>query len=361
MAERRVNFGLWYDFRNPGEGRRSFEDLYAQSLEQIRWAEGLGFDSVWLTEHHFCEDGYTPSPLVVAAAIGQATERMRIGTNLMLLPLADPLRLAEDSATLSILTGGRFDLGVGLGYRQVEFDYFGRKISHRPSLMEEGVSLLRKAWSGEPIEHQGQRFQVDGLAVSPVAANPPRLFMGGMSEPAIARAARLGDGFLSTGGIGHDLYVEALAEKGARPGRGAICAGNWGIIAEDPEAEAAKLGDCVLYQANQYVSWGAFGPPDEVPLFPNAASAIREGLYDLWDAEQAVASLTKMLREYPEIIDVHFWAQFPGESVESGSRRMQYIANHVLPRVRKELASAPGERSSVTTGPRPENMKKEKR
>ena len=157
MAERRVNFGLWYDFRNPGEGRRSFEDLYAQSLEQIRWAEGLGFDSVWLTEHHFCEDGYTPSPLVVAAAIGQATERMRIGTNLMLLPLADPLRLAEDSATLSILTGGRFDLGVGLGYRQVEFDYFGRKISHRPSLMEEGVSLLRKAWSGEPIEHQGQR------------------------------------------------------------------------------------------------------------------------------------------------------------------------------------------------------------
>lgn len=343
MAERRVNFGLWYDFRNPGGGARSFEALYAQSLEQIRWAESLGFDSIWLTEHHFCEDGYTPSPLVLAGAIGQATQRMRVGTNLMLLPLADPLRLAEDSATLSILTGGRFDLGVGLGYRQLEFDYFGRKVSHRPSLMEEGVALLRKAWSGEVIEHRGRRFQVDGLAVSPVAANPPRLFMGGMSEPAIARAARLGDGFLSTGGIGHDLYVEALAKEGGGPARGAICAGNWGIIADDPEAEADRLGEHVLYQANQYVSWGAFGPPDQVPLFADAESAIREGLYELWDAEQAVASLTTMLKEYPQIIDVHFWAQFPGESVESGSRRMEYIAQQVLPRVRKNLAGAEGE------------------
>lgn len=337
MADRTVNFGLWYDFRNPGPTERSFESLYAASLEQIAWAETLGFDSVWLTEHHFCDDGYTPSPLVVAAAIGQHTRRMRIGTNLMLLPLADPLRLAEDTATLAILTGGRFDLGVGLGYRQLEFDYFGRKLSHRPSLMEEGVALLRQAWRGEAIHHHGKRFEVEGLSVHPVAANPPRLFMGGMAEPAIARAARLGDGFLSTGGIGHDLYVQALEAQGKPRSAGAICAGNWAIIAEDPEAEAARIGDYVLYQTNQYVSWGAFGPPDQVPLFPDAESAIRDGLYELWDAEQAVAGLVDMLKAYPEIIDVHFWAQFPGESVESGSRRIEYIAGKVLPRVREAI------------------------
>ena len=170
MTERTINFGLWYDFRNPGGSSGSFEALYRESLEQIAWAESIGFDSVWLTEHHFCDDGYTPSPLVIAAAIGQITSKMRIGTNLMLLPLADPLRLAEDSATLSILTGGRFDLGVGLGYREVEFDYFGRKISHRPSLMEEGVELLRRAWAGETIHHQGKRFKVDGIQVTPVGA-----------------------------------------------------------------------------------------------------------------------------------------------------------------------------------------------
>lgn len=85
---RSVNFGLWYDFRNPS-GELSFEDLYRANLEQMAWAETVGFNSVWLTEHHFCEDGYTPSPLVIAAAIGERTKEMRIGTNLMLLPLAD--------------------------------------------------------------------------------------------------------------------------------------------------------------------------------------------------------------------------------------------------------------------------------
>ena len=253
----------------------------------------------------------------------------------MLLPLADPVRLAEDAATLAILTDGRFDLGVGLGYREVEFEYFGRKLINRPSLMEEGVQILRQAWSGAPVSHSGKRFNVDNLSVTPVPQKPPRLFMGGMAEPAIERAARLGDGFLSTGGIGHDVYVHALST----PSEGAICAGNWAIIAADPEREAVNLGEHVLYQTNQYVSWGAFGPPDEVPLFPDAESAIRGGLYELWDADLAVTHLTQMLQDYPQIIDVHFWAQFPGEPVESGSRRIEYVAEHVLPAVRAKLTT----------------------
>jgi alkanesulfonate monooxygenase SsuD/methylene tetrahydromethanopterin reductase-like flavin-dependent oxidoreductase (luciferase family) len=338
MTPRRVNFGLWYDFRNPPPSALDFESLYRASLEQIAWAETLGFDSVWLTEHHFVDDGYTPSPLVIGAAIGQRTRRMRIGTNLMLLPLADPVRLAEDAAALAILTEGRFDLGVGLGYRQLEFDYFGRKLAHRPSLMEEGVAILRQAWSGEPVHLRGKRFAIDGLRVSPRPSKPPRIFMGGMAEPAIARAARIGDGFLSTGGIGHDVYVRALAAAGKPRSAGAICAGHWAIIAADPEREAAKLAGPVLYQTNSYIEWGAFGPPDQVPRFQDAASALRDGLYQLWDVEQAVVGLTAMLREYPEIIDVHFWAQFPGEPIESGSARMELIARSVLPRVRRALA-----------------------
>ena len=332
---RNVNFGLWYDFRNPQPSAVSFETLYRASLEQIAWAESLGFDSVWLTEHHFCADGYTPSPLVIAAAIGERTRRMRIGTNLMLLPLADPMRLAEDAATVSILTGGRFDLGVGLGYRQLEFDYFGRKLSQRPSLMEEGVAIIRQAWTGEPVRVAGKRYRIDGLAMAPVPTRAPRLLMGGMSEPAIARAARLADGFLSTAGIGHDSYVDALRAQGKTSG--AICAGHWGIIAKDPDAEVAKIGAHVLYQINQYVEWGAFG--DGVAPYPNVEAAIRGGPYELLDADAAVAGLTKMLRDSPAIVDVHFWAKFPGESVDSGSTRIEYIAERVLPRVRANLAT----------------------
>ena len=335
---RTLNFGLWYDFRNPPPSTTSFETLYRGSLDQMVWAEELGFNSVWLTEHHFCADGYAPSPLVIAAAIGERTKKMRIGTNLMLLPLADPLRLAEDAVTLSILTEGRFDLGVGLGYRELEFNYFGRSLKNRPSLMEEGVALMRAAWTGEPIHFSGKRYNVDGLQVTPTAQTTPNIYMGGMADPAIERAARLGDGFLSTGGIGHDVYVKALSDQGKGADAGRICAGNWAIIAEDPAAEAAKVGPHVLYQTNEYVSWGAFGPPDEVPLFPDSDSAIRDGLYELWDADQAVTELTKMLTDYPQIVDVHFWAQFPGESIESGNKRIEYIAGNVLPRVRAALA-----------------------
>ena len=336
--KRVVNFGLWYDFRNPALDRSgeapTFEALYAENLEQIAWAETLGFDSVWLTEHHFCEDGYTPSPLILAAAIAMRTQRMRIGTNLMLLPLADPVRLAEDSASVSILSGGRFDLGVGLGYRTLEFDYFGRSLKNRPSLMEEGVEILRRCWSGQPVAFSGKRYEIGDLRVSPVPASAPAILMGGMSEPAIRRAARLGDGFLSTGGIGHDTYVEAAGEEGKDP---AIYAGSWAIVSPDPEKEAVEVGPHVLYQANQYVAWGAFGPPDETPLFPDPQAALRDGLYQLWDAELAVRELSEMLRKYPAIRDVHFWAQFPGESVEHGSRRIEYLAGSVLPRVRNAL------------------------
>ena len=334
---RSVNFGLWYDFRNPPSSSMTFEALYRASLDQMVWAEDLGFNSVWLTEHHFCDDGYAPSPLVVAAAIGERTKAMRIGTNLMLLPLADPLRLAEDAATLSILTDGRFDLGVGLGYRELEFNYFGRSLKNRPSLMEEGVALMRAAWTGEPIHFEGKRYQVDGLRVTPTARTTPKIYMGGMAEPAINRAARIGDGFLSTGGIGHDVYAKALIDQGKPADAGRVCAGNWAIIAEDPEAEAANVGPHVLYQTNEYVSWGAFGPPDEVPLFPDSESAIRDGLYELWDADMAVQALTQMLSDYPQIVDVHFWAQFPGESIDSGNKRIEYIATKVLPRVRAAL------------------------
>lgn len=328
-----INYGLWYDFRNPAQWRQPFEEFYAERFTQIVEAEKMGFRSCWLTEHHFCDDGYTPSPLVLASAIAARTEQMRLGTNLMLLPLHDPVRVAEDAATLSLLSGGRFDLGVGIGYRQAEFDQFKRKISHRPSLIEEGIEILRRSWSGEPVNFSGKRFEVGDLRVTPAPETKPKIYLGGMAPPAIQRAARVADGFLSTGGLGIETYNEALEQQGKSIQDGDIIFGSWAIIAEDPEAEAAKVGDHVLYQTNEYIKWGAFGPPGITPLFDNAAAAIKNGMYELWDADMAVTELNKLLKTYPNIRDIHFWAQFPGESVESGNKRLRYIAEKVLPRL----------------------------
>tara|TARA_R110001592_G_scaffold363372_2_gene686170 strand:- start:32122 stop:33123 length:1002 start_codon:yes stop_codon:yes gene_type:complete len=330
----KVNYGLWYDFRNPQQWRVPFEAFYAERLQQIADAEQLGFDSCWLTEHHFCDDGYTPSPLLLASAIGVRTRSMRLGTNLMLLPLHDPVRVAEDAATLSLVTGGRFDLGVGIGYRQMEFDQFGRKLTHRPSLIEEGIEILRRSWSGKPVNFSGKRFEVGDLCVTPTPEHAPAILLGGMAVPAIERAARVADGFLCTGGLGLDIYSESLEKCGKKPEEGKVVMGCWAIMAEDPEAEAARIGEHILYQANEYIKWGAFGPPGQTPLFDDAAAAIENGLYQLWDADTAVQELQKLLRDYPAIADIHFWAQFPGESVESGNRRLRYIAEKVLPRLR---------------------------
>ena len=329
-----VNYGLWYDFRNPAQWREDFEQFYASRLDQIAAAEALGFNSAWLTEHHFCDDGYTPSPLVVAAAIAARTRNMHIGTNLMLLPLHDPVRMAEDCATVSLLSGGRFDLGVGIGYRQLEFDQFGRQLSHRPSLVEEGIEVIRRSWSGKPVNFSGKRFTVGDLSVTPTPVHAPKILLGGMAPPAIERAARIADGFLCTGGLGIDTYCEALLSQGKTLEQGNVVLGCWAIIAEDPEAEARRIGEHILYQTNEYIKWGAFGPPENATLFDDALTAVENGLYELWDAELAVANLRKLVQDYPMISDIHFWAQFPGEPLESGNRRLRYIAEKVLPRLR---------------------------
>lgn len=333
-------FGLWYDFRNPPQWHQSFEKMYAGYLDQIAAAEKLGFGSCWLTEHHFCEDGYTPSPLVIAAAIGARTKTMRLGTNLIILPLHNPVRIAEDVAALSLLTGGRFDLGVGIGYRQMEFAEFGRELKQRPSLMEEAVEIIRRAWSGETMNYDGKRFKVGDLKIAPQPEHMPRIFLGAMAEPAIDRAARIGDGFLSTGGIGQDVFLECLKRQGKDPAKGTIIAGHWAVISDDPEAEAARVGPHILYQANQYIRWGAFGPPENTPLFETPADAIKNGLYEMWDADTAVKNLQALIDAYPQIKDIHFWAQFPGEPIESGQRRLDYIAAKVLPRLKPSKAAA---------------------
>jgi alkanesulfonate monooxygenase SsuD/methylene tetrahydromethanopterin reductase-like flavin-dependent oxidoreductase (luciferase family) len=339
MDDGPVRFGLWYDFRNPSG--RSFEDFYAETLDQIVWAEELGYGSVWLTEHHFVEDGYTPSPLVIGGALLARTTKLHMSTSLMLLPLHDPIRLAEDAATLSILSRGRFDLGIGLGYRAVEFEAFHRKVSHRPSLMEEGVELIRRAWAGESLEFEGKRFQLPDVRVAPVPEHTPKLLIGGMNAPSIDRAARLGDGFLSTQNAHQGEYLEALARHGKDVANAAIHAGQWVIIDEDPERTWAQIGDHALYQLNEYITWGAFGPPDQVPRFPDRDAIVAGGAFQLWDGPTAVRELVALMRERPQIKDLYFWSQLPGEPVESGSSRMQYFMDNVAPQVVAELKETP--------------------
>src|SRR5690349_1719161 len=111
-----LRFGVGYDFRNPPDSGLSNAELYARVLDQVEFIEQLGFDTVWFTEHHFVEDGYLPAWIPAAGAVLGRTKRLRVSTDIALIPFYHPIRLAEDLAVLDNLSGGRVELGVGMGY-----------------------------------------------------------------------------------------------------------------------------------------------------------------------------------------------------------------------------------------------------
>jgi alkanesulfonate monooxygenase SsuD/methylene tetrahydromethanopterin reductase-like flavin-dependent oxidoreductase (luciferase family) len=130
----RFGYGL-ITCQRPPDDPRSDADIYREVVDRCVAAEQAGFDSVWVSEHHFVDDGYMPSLLVLAAAIARATQRVEIGTGVLLAPLHDPLRVAEDAATVDLISGGRLILGLGAGWRAEEFDVFGVPQSERPRRM----------------------------------------------------------------------------------------------------------------------------------------------------------------------------------------------------------------------------------
>jgi alkanesulfonate monooxygenase SsuD/methylene tetrahydromethanopterin reductase-like flavin-dependent oxidoreductase (luciferase family) len=215
-----MRFGLTYDFRNPPGNRRPYEDLYEDLIDQIVLAEELGYDEVWLTEHHFTEDGYNPSVLPMAAAVAARTSTIRIGTFVLVLPFHDPLRVAEDATCVDLLSRGRFDLGVGMGYTVDEYSTLGIDRRTRGARMEEGIELIQKLWTEEKVTFNGRFNQVNDARLTPRPLQQPHppLWIGARAGKAIDRAARMGANLLTT--IGPDPtpeYLAALKRYGRDP------------------------------------------------------------------------------------------------------------------------------------------------
>src|SRR2546426_634484 len=190
--------GLRYDLRVPPFAATTHAELYAACLEQCAWADERGLDFVALSEHHGVEDGYLPAPLTLAGAIAGRTRRLAINVAAVLLPLHDPVRLAEQLAVLDLASGSRVSVVVGLGYRPEEFAMAGVDRKERGRLLEEYVGVMRQAWTGEPFTWRGRTIRV-----TPKPASPPVILIGGSAEKAARRAARLGGGFFPAVGGPH--------------------------------------------------------------------------------------------------------------------------------------------------------------
>ena len=304
-----VGLGLYYDFRHPHR--------WPEILEQIAWGESIGFSSAWISEHHFLTDGYASGTMPLAAAIAQRTTAMEIGTNVAVLPVHQPIRLAEDALTVDALSGGRLRLGVGLGYREVEFTTFGQTMRQRRRRLEAGLDVLRAAFEGTPVH---------GSLVTPLpVGGGPELWVGALSDVGVERAARRADGFLCA--LPHHLPVYAEARRAAGLDAGRVALTLSLIVAEDPERELARIGEHVLYFANQYVAMGTFG---DVPPFETPQQVADLGLITPATPEGAVELLRATIGDHP-VVDVHGWTLYPGEPIDGSSARLELLATRVLP------------------------------
>lgn len=215
-----MDFGLLMPFRNPPEARVPWERLYREQLELAVLADHLGFGHIWLTEHHFVEDGYTPSLLPIAAAVAARTEDIRIGTFVLLIPFNNAFRVAEDAATVDIISNGRFDLGLGQGYRVGEFTGFNIPRKERGERLAESVEIIRRAWTEQHWSHEGKYYRLTDvtLAPPPIQKPHPPIWLGARRPKSMARLARHGYGLMAMGGVDQQkLYDAVLREHGKNP------------------------------------------------------------------------------------------------------------------------------------------------
>jgi probable F420-dependent oxidoreductase len=336
-----LGFGLLSAQLRPGE--TDWSRVYQETIDLAVEAERLGLSSVWTTEHHFVDDGYMPSLAVVSGAIAAATNTIEIGTGVILAPLHHPLRLAEDAATVSLLSGGRFILGLGLGWSEVEFEGLGSRIDQRGQAMEEILTLLPQAWTGQPFTHEGKVFHFPELAVRPAPAARMPILIGGGAEPAIRRAARLADGLFSNASANGFLrQLEWVMDECDRNGRdpSELRIIHYSVMLPGSTAEEAwaRYTDHLWQMSWKYSDMEASanrpGPPTKAPELTEAdRGALLRRATIAGSGEEIVESLLELREKAGVPIEFVARSYFPTLDYPAQVELMQQLAEEVAARV----------------------------
>ena len=334
----KIRFGMWYDFRNPPAWKRPYDQLYNEIIDQIVWGEENGFDDIWLSEHHFIEDGYSPSLLPIAAAIASRTKKIHIGTSVVLLPFHNPVRMAEDAATVDVISGGRFELGVGVGYKVEEFESFAISSKERGARTNEGLEIIRRLWEGETLTFEGKYYTVTKAKLTPEPIQQPRppIWVGGFTPPALRRAAKYGDGYIGVGPLkdAYERYVTALEKVGKSTTDIRLAGGYfWLIPSEDPDKTWNEAAEHVRYQVNAYAEWSEKAG---MPLFPKVpdTDALREsGLFQVVDVDTCIQMIRDYALETP-LTHYYSWTLPPGLPASWIQPHLELFTGKVIPAFR---------------------------
>ena len=269
-------FFMRFDLRAPSSGAPARE-LYAAALDIAAWAETRGCGSVALSEHHMSEDGYLPSPMVMAGAMAARTTVVPITIAALILPLYHPVRLAEEMAVLDHLSGGRVMYVAAIGYRPAEYEMHGIEFRRRGKLADQLLPVLLRAKTGERFEHEARCIQV---TPAPLTPGGPTVAWGGGSLAAARRAGRHGIGFLAQRGEPalRDAYEAAAREAGHEPG---LCmltpadAPTTVFVADDLDRAWHELGPYLMHDARSYAAWNEGNTESASLSFVETAEALR--------------------------------------------------------------------------------------
>src|SRR5690606_7936939 len=321
-----VELGIFLDLRNPSQWRRDWAAHYAQTLEWVEQVEAWGAGSVWMTEHHFFDDGYLPQPLAFGAAVAARTRRVRIGTAVLLGSLRHPVHVAEEAALVDLLSGGRLELGLGAGWSRREYAAFGVDISRRYTSTDDTFVRVREL--------------LDGSGVSPGPIQRPMpMWLGYQGPQGARRAGRLGAGLLP---LSADVLGPSRAGliEGGHDADSARMSGLLDIIvADDPDQATQRLLPYLAHQANTYRRGKAEGTGRQ------PVDLTVEGLQELVRAGKPLPGLTVLtpdaaietIRARTQGLPAHhvyFWASIAGMPDDLVERHLELLFRVVAPAVR---------------------------
>ncbi len=340
-----MKFGVMYDFRNPRQTWwKPYPQLLREMLDQIAAVEKLGYDNVWVTEHHFVEDDYNPSVMTALTAIAVRTERIRLGSFVMLMPFQNPLRIAEDGACVDNWSNGRLELGVGQGYRLDEFSGFCIPRAERAARMAEGIALVDRLWTQEKVSFEGKFNRVKDVTISPRPVQKPRppIWIGARTEKAARRAGERGYNLMAT--IGPDPaipYRAALKESGRNPADYSVAQLRMVYAAKKSDQAWDDTQEHIHYMMQHYAKWlggkAKDAPGDENVWDLADARELRRSKYAelllIGTPEECARKLETFCKEYA---CTHFViaSQFPGLDPRKATQSLEMFAKEVMPHFR---------------------------
>lgn len=328
-----LRFGVMHDCRRRPDSDLSMTQIYAGTIEQSVLADRLGFDHVWFTEHHFQADGYLPAFQPMAGAIVARTERIRVSTDIALLPLYNAVRLAEEMAVLDHLSNGRMELGIGMGYVPSEFAAFGVPLVNRVSMTEEGIEVLRRAWADGPFSYAGKRYRLDDVDVHPKPVQPggPPLWIAAMSEAGALRAARFGTNLLPQGRRQEvlDPWRAAVEAKGEDPDRYRVGLIRSVYVSDDVDRDWPVVREAERYRMSIYDRFMAETPDD---YGWRHGGTIPQNVI-MGSVDQCITELRSFIDEFG-ITDIASSGLPPGVPRAMMDENLERLATEVLPHLR---------------------------